>query len=135
MIPEHHRNALPAHDELHPLVYRTMVGLVVWLVISIWAFFDRGAYISLILAMITMFFVIVVGIPMLIWVTWRRNTSAIGERSDSLGAWLAQEFRTWTGVISGSEAALQILLPLVAVSIGMTIFGLVFYLDATRGGY
>ncbi len=31
--------------------------------------------------------------------------------------------------LSGREAAMQILLPIAAVAIGMTIFGLVFYFD------
>jgi hypothetical protein len=33
---------------------------------------------------------------------------------------------TWTGRVSGREAAMQILLPIAAVAFGMTIFGLVF---------
>jgi len=33
---------------------------------------------------------------------------------------------TWTGGVSGREAAVQILLPIAAVAIGMTIFGLAF---------
>jgi hypothetical protein len=33
---------------------------------------------------------------------------------------------TWTGGISGGEAAIQILLPISAVAFGMTIFGLLF---------
>jgi len=37
----------PAHDELHPFVYRTMVGLTVWLVLSVWLLFDRGTYVGL----------------------------------------------------------------------------------------
>jgi hypothetical protein len=40
---------LPAqHDrrtnELHPLVYRGMIGLTIWLVLPVWALFSRGAY-------------------------------------------------------------------------------------------
>ena len=40
-----------------------------------------------------------------------------------------------TGALSGREAAMQILLPIAAVSIGMTIFGLVFYFDVPHAGY
>ena len=133
----HHayRHKLAEHDELHPLVYRTMVALTVWLVLSVWVFFDRGAYVGLTLAMITVFFIIIVGIPTLIWITWRRNALARREDDESLHDWLTDEFRTWTGAISGKEAAIQILLPLAAVSIGMTVFGLVFYLDVPHAGY
>ena len=44
----------PIHDGLHPLVYRSIVALTIWLVLSVWAFFNRGAYIELTLAMITL---------------------------------------------------------------------------------
>jgi uncharacterized protein YhhL (DUF1145 family) len=128
------RRKISVHDQLHPLIYCAMVGLTVWLVLSIWMFFDYGAYVSLTLMVITVFFVIIVGMPVLIWVTWRRNTPQKGH-AESLRAWLSEEFSTWTGPITGMEAAGQILLPLAAVSIGMTIFGLVFYLDIPHAGY
>jgi hypothetical protein len=31
-------------DELHPLVYRSIIGLTVWLVLSVWVLFNRGTY-------------------------------------------------------------------------------------------
>ena len=63
-----------ANDELHPLIYQSLVGLTVWLVLSAWGLFSRGAYERLTLSVITLFFVIfVVGIPVLLWLTWRRN--------------------------------------------------------------
>jgi len=46
----------PINDGLHPLVYRRMIGLTIWLVLSVWVFFNRGAYIAQTLAMITLFF-------------------------------------------------------------------------------
>lgn len=33
-LPVRHNRA--ANDELHPLVYRTVIGLTVWLVLSVW---------------------------------------------------------------------------------------------------
>ena len=50
------------------------------------------------------------------------------------GKWTACSFETWTGGISGREAAMQILLPIAAVAIGMTIFGLVFALAVPNPG-
>jgi hypothetical protein len=127
----------PVHDGLHPLVYRSIIALTAWLVLSIWIFFDRGAYVGLTLAMITVFFVIAVGIPILIWKTWQHNAPAEDtlEPAESFAAWASQSFATWTGRLSGREAAMQILLPIAAVSIGMFVFGLVFYLDVPHGGY
>lgn len=121
------RNA-PVHDELHPLIYRAMIGLTLWLVVSIWALFDRGSYIGLTLGVITLFFLIAVGIPVLLWLTWQHNT-APEERNrlnEPLRDWLSHSFKTWTGVTTGKDAAAQVLLPIAAVAFGMTIFGLVF---------
>ena len=87
--------------------------------------------------MITVFFVIIVGIPVLIWKTWQHNAPAeeTREPEESFDAWASQSFATWTGALTGREAAMQILLPIAAVSIGMFIFGLVFYFDMPHAGY
>jgi len=132
----HVRHRRTIHDGLHPFVYRTIVALTIWLVLSVWVFFDRGAYVGLMLAMITVFFVIITGIPLLIWKTWQHNAPREETRTlkESFDAWASQNFATWTGALSGREAAMQILLPLAAVSIGMTIFGLVFYFDVPHLG-
>jgi hypothetical protein len=122
------RHNRPTDDELHPRVYEAMIGLTIWLLLSIWFLFDRGAYLGLILAMITVLFLIISGIPTLIWLTWRRNAKTAENRDlESYRAWASHEFATQTGELTGAQAATQILLPLAAVSIGMTIFGLVFY--------
>lgn len=126
--PDRHNQ--PINEELHPLVYKTMVGLIVWLVLSVWALFDRGAYIGLILAMVTVIFLAIMGIPTLIWLTWqRRAADTQHEPDESFRTWALQEFRAWTGTLTGGAAAAQILLPIAAVAIGMTVFGLV--LDIT----
>lgn len=128
----------PGHDSegLHPSVYRTIIALTVWLVLSAWAFFNSGRYVELILAVVTLFFVIAVGIPLLIGKTWQHNAppSETRRSAESFGAWASQDFATWTGRLSGREAAMQILLPIAAVSIGMFVFGLVFYLDVPHAG-
>ena len=131
------RHDPPNHDGLHPFVYRSIVALTIWLVLSVWAFFGTGAYVGLIFAVVTLFFLIALAIPILIWLTWTRNTSEAeqGVIRESFAAWGACEFATWTGRVSGMEAATQILLPIAAVSIGMTVFGLVFYLSVPQTGY
>ncbi len=122
------RHNRPTNDELHPFVYRAIIGLTIWLVLSIWFFFSRGAYAGLDAGVITFFFFVLVGIPVLIWLSWRHNTNP-DERHTydaSYREWTSHAFATWTGGISGREAAAQILLPIAAVAIGMSIFGLVF---------
>ena len=121
----------PTHDALHPLVYRAIIALMIWLVLSIWVFFDHGAYVGLTLAVITIFFVIAAAIPLLIWKTWQHNAPPADTRpeDESFGTWKEEEFTTWTGKLTGREAAMQTLLPIAAVSIGMFVFGLVYYFD------
>ena len=63
---------LPVHpdrrtNELHPLVYRAMIGLTIWLVLSVWVLFSRGAYEGVTLSIITLFFVVLVSIPVILW--------------------------------------------------------------------
>lgn len=127
----------PTHDALHPLVYRTIIALTMWLVLSIWVFFGNGAYVGLTSAMITVFFVIIVGIPLLIWKTWQHNAPPAETRLDEepFDAWKEEDFATRTGHLTGRSAAMQILLPIAAVSIGMFVFGLVYYFDIPHVGY
>lgn len=132
------RHNQPIHDAFHPAIYRTIVALTIWLVFSIWFFFDSGAYVVLTLAMITVFFFIVTMIPIMIWLNWRKNAppDEVAETTGTLREWASQEVATWTGALSGRAAAIQTLLPIAAVSIGMTVFGIVYYFDIPHGaGY
>ncbi|HEY7230615.1 MAG TPA: hypothetical protein VH558_09615 [Pseudolabrys sp.] len=115
-------------DELHPRIYTAIVGLTVWLVLSVWALFSRGNYEGLTLSVITLFFTVLVGIPVLLWLTWRRNAAPHEQTRvpAPFREWSTNSFETWTGGLSGRDASIQILLPIAAVAIGMTIFGLVF---------
>jgi hypothetical protein len=122
------------NDELHPLVYRAMIGLTIWFVLSVWALFDRGSYVGLDLAIVTLFFLIFAALPTTLWLAWRRNTDPNEQHSyvTPFREWISHPFVTWTGGISGREAAMQILLPIAAVAFGMTIFGLVFLFAVPR---
>ena len=138
---QHIRHNHPAdqrvEDELHPVVYRSIIALTIWLVLSVWAFFNRGAYVGLTLTMISIFFLIVVAIPVVLWMTWQHNAAPdeTGSLAESFREWASHDFATWTGGLSGRQAVMQILLPIAAVAIGMTIFGLVFYFDVPHSDY
>lgn len=126
--PQPNRHNRPTNDELHPWIYRSMVGLTIWLVLSIIVLFHRGAYASLDAAVITFFFLVLVGIPALIWSSWRHNTDPNEQHGyvAPFNEWAHHSFETWTGGLSGRAAATQILLPIAAVAFGMTLFGLVY---------
>jgi hypothetical protein len=92
---------------MQPLVYRAMIGLTIWLVLSVWALFSRGAYEGVTLSVITLFFVVLVGIPVILWLTWRRNTDP-NEQHENVAPyheWIAAAIRARVIVSAGGGAA------------------------------
>jgi hypothetical protein len=130
------RHNRPVNDRLHPAIYKSLAGLALWLVVSVWFLFNRGPYMALTVAVITGFFFIIVMIPFLLWMSWRHQGHAdSGTGEPPFREWAHGEFQTWTGPLTGTEAATQILLPIAAVSLGMTVFGLVLYFTLPTLGY
>src|SRR5436190_14579026 len=124
----------PRHDdtsaELHPLIYRIVIGLVALWTLSAWGFAKHG-YTSLVLAVVTLFGIIVVLIPFELWRIWRNHSEErLHDSALSFREWLGCEFDTWQEQIRGADAAITLLLPLAAVSIGALIFAIVFRLVA-----
>ena len=120
-------------DSLHPFVNAAIVGLVLLFVVAVWVFFDSDGYAALLDAVVTGLFVMAIGIPFVLWLTWRRHRSVDAE-DDARPAfrdWVAGDFDTWTGRVSGANATAEVLLPIAAVAIGMTVLGLVFHIVAT----
>jgi hypothetical protein len=123
----------PISARLHPAVYVAIVSLTAWFVLSVWVLFGTQSYTSLDSGVITVFFVMAVGLPGAIWLTWRHHPEAHSRESDagpSLRSWTSADFATWTGKQSAAQATVEILLPIAAVAFGITIFGLVFDLTA-----
>ena len=123
----------PAHDRilsdgLHPLIYKALAGLALWLVVSAWIGFDGQGYVSFLLVVVTGFFLIAAAIPYLLWRVWRNNSpgESTGDNKIGFRAWWSGEFDTWQGRVEGWDATVEILLPLGAAAIGMTAIGLVF---------
>jgi hypothetical protein len=124
----------PISDTLHPLVNVAIIGLVLMFVVAVWMFFDSDAYEAWLDVVITGLFVMAIAIPALLWLTWRRN--ADGARDDnhlSFRDWAAGEFKTGTDSVKGANATVEILLPIAAVAVGMTVLGLLFRIMASGG--
>jgi hypothetical protein len=120
------------HLHLHPLVYKAMIALVVWLAAAIWGFAASG-YAGLVVIIASLFLLVALVLPAILWRISRRGREAgldAGER-DRLGAWLGDEVETWQGPLKGSQAATQIILPLAAAAIGMTALALVLHFTVT----
>jgi len=62
----------PSTDRLPNAVYAIVAGLVLWLVLAAWGFAGPD-YSDLSLTIITGFFLMVLGIPFVLWRVWRAN--------------------------------------------------------------
>lgn len=72
--------------------------------------------------MITGLSVVAIAIPALCWLTWRRNADgARDEGHPSFRDWAVGEFDTLTGPVKGANATAEVLLPIAAVAVGMTV--------------
>jgi hypothetical protein len=97
-------------------------------------------YMGLLLAVVTGFFLMAMAIPVLLWLTWRRHRDygAAESGSGSFRHWASSDLAVWQGRLVGSEAAVQVILPIAAVSIGLTAIGIVLVVvahGAVSAGY
>lgn len=115
---------------LHPVVYDIAIGLIVLFTVAAWLAFDHGTRTELPLSMITLFFLVAISVPAIISRVWRRKAdlSAAERRIVPFHEWMAGEFPVWGSHIRTSEAMVDMLLPLAAVSFGMVAIGIVFIL-------
>jgi|SRR5579863_488682 hypothetical protein len=124
-----YRSNAPISQHFPRQVYAGIVGLGIWLAISIWGFCGRG-FVALILGFIGLAIALVVAAVMLAAFFARRRGQPREEpQAGSFAEWLGQEFESHTGRMSASAAAIQLLLPLAAVAFGMSLFAVVHHLD------
>ena len=116
-------------DTLHPRVYKAMVILALWVVLSAWGFFTDRGYIVLTLSVVTWLCAVAVVLPSVLAAIGRSDAARRGEQQAGLPLsfreWARGDFAFWGGRIKGSLAAIEIFVPLAAVAIGMTLFALV----------
>ena len=117
-------------DHLHPLVYKALIFLAVWLILAVWGFSYSG-YSGLVLTVVTLFLLVAVGLPLILWRISRRNRDAglDGGQRGSLSTWLRGGVEIWQGQLKGSDAAMQVVLPLAAAAVCMTALALVLHFD------
>jgi hypothetical protein len=116
-------------DGLHPLVYKAMVGLALWLVLSVWGFFTDRGYIVLSLSVVTWLVGVAVVLSSTLARIGRNNRGWGGRRRLSAPSpfhdWARGDFELSDERIKGSVVAIEIFVPLAAVAIGMTLFAIV----------
>ncbi len=125
-------------SSLHPWVYATLIGLVLWFVVWIWSFAGAGVT-DYLLVVVSGFFLVVVALTLILSRVGRKdpamgdNEAKADDKPASFHHWAASDFDTYTGRLSGLQAATLILLPIAVAAFGMTAFGIAF-LIVEHGG-
>jgi len=121
----------PVSDHLHPLVYIAMAGLALWFAVSAWGFATDG-YADYLLAVVSGFIFIAVALPYVLSRVWRksRRRDAAGQDGKLFGEWASGQFATWQDRVRGTNAAVEVLLPIAAAAFGMTAFGIMLHIAA-----
>jgi hypothetical protein len=129
-------NATPrpaATGRLHSRVYAVLIGLALWLVLSVWLF-AGGGVVDYLLFIVSGFIFVAVMLPFILSRVGRGDDTTKPDATEpAFHDWQAGEFDTWQGRLRGREAAAQILLPIAAVAIGMTVFGVAFHFAEHKG--
>jgi hypothetical protein len=122
----------PVFDQFHPGIYRAAVGLVVWFAAAAWILFDRQSDIELPLAMVSVLLLVAVMLPWSLSLVWSRHRMPDERHQNgvSLRDWRRGDFVVWGGQLHGTQAAIDMLLPLAAVAFGLTALGIVFLICA-----
>jgi hypothetical protein len=116
---------------LHPWVYVAVIGLVLWFVVWVWSFSEVGVT-DYLLFIVSGFFFIAVMLPLVLSRVGRPHDATNGNAAEdnntppSFRDWTRWDFNTWQGRLTGTQAAVQILLPIAAAAFGMMALGIAF---------
>lgn len=116
-------------DHLHPSLYLALAALALLYVISAWSFGGMGET-DYLLTVVTGLVSIAILLPTALWRIWRNHSRETGEPQESFREWAASDFHIWQDHVSGIDAAVEILLPVAAVALGMLIFAIIIHFTA-----
>ena len=118
----------PVFDHLHPRIYGAAVGLIAWFALMAWVLFDRSGDISLSLTFVSVLFLVAVLLPWSLSLVWKKYQMPFERhpQAASFREWRDGDFEVWGATLHGTHAAIDALLPLIAVSFGLTAIGIVF---------
>ncbi|WP_141688334.1 hypothetical protein [Bradyrhizobium paxllaeri] len=118
----------PVFDQLHPGIYGAAVGLIAWFALMAWVLFDRSSDVSLSLMFVTVLFVVAIALPWTLSLVWRKFQMPYEghPKPASFRDWTEGDLAVWDARLRARDAAIDVLLPLVAVSLGLTAIGVVF---------
>jgi hypothetical protein len=123
----------PVFEHLHRRIYTAAIGLVAWYALAAWLLFDRKDDIGLPLAMVSVFLLVAVLLPLALAFVWKRHPLPHQQHPHQLSFhdWSVGDFAVWGARLHGTHAAIDVLLPLAAVAFGLTALGIVFLICAS----
>ena len=118
----------PVFDQLHPRIWSTAVGLIAWFALMAWVLFDRSSDVTLSLMFVTVLFAVAIAVPWTLSLVWRKfqMPHEMQPKPTSFNDWRDGDLVVWGARLRARDAAIDVLLPLVAVSLGLTAIGIVF---------
>ena len=131
MSREFVRHNRPVFDQLHPNLYKAAVGLVALFVLAAWILFDRQNDIGLPLAIVSVLLLVAVLLPWSLSLVWQRHQMDQRVPKIPFREWKIGDFVVWGSKLRSTHAAIDMLLPLAAVALGLTALGIVFLICAS----
>jgi len=120
-------------SRLHPRVYVLLIACIVWFVAAVWSFAGAGV-IDYLLFIVSGFLFAAVALPLILSRVGRSEaTTPRRSARPTWREWASWDFEICQGRLSGTQAALQILLPMVAAAVGMTAIGIVLHVTELGG--
>ena len=118
----------PVFDQLHPRIWGAAAGLIAWFAVMAWILFDRSSDATLSLMFVTVLFAVAIGLPWTLSLVWRKcQLPHEGHaKPTSFHDWTDGDLAVWGARLRARDAAIDVLLPLAAVSLGLTAIGIVF---------
>lgn len=123
----------PVTSRAHPRIYAIAIVLTIWFVAAAWNFTGGGVTDYLLFIVSAFLLCVAVGLPLILFRVARARPSLQGSSSSSgyeqppLRDWARWRYDTRTERLTGSDAAIQILLPIAAAAIGMTAIGIAYH--------
>ena len=118
----------PVFDQLHPRIWGAAAGLIAWFALMAWILFDRSSDVTLSLMFVTVLFAVAIALPWTLSLVWKKFQMPYeGQpKPASFHDWTDGDLAVWGARLRARDAAIDVLLPLAAVSLGLTAIGIVF---------
>lgn len=121
------RSNRPQWLDLHPAVYRLLIGSVVWLFVALWLCFGHDAYTALQLGIVAAFLAVFTGVPAVMARLAKRKSQS---GQVTFAEWRGGDLDTYTGPVAAGEAALMVVIGPVACVLGLTVISAMAYMTA-----